>query len=128
LTLSDLPSDSERAALVDERKLDYLFNKNIKPDPHNSARATQNAGQLQRLSIYDDTEGRGIIRNHLEEVIQTNNNVVERYINPYGVDVEMRESLLAGKSGKFVKILSSWEVMPDGKRRLLSFKPLGGKK
>ncbi|NER46600.1 MAG: hypothetical protein F6J92_07870 [Symploca sp. SIO1A3] len=128
MTSPDLPPNSERATLIDERKLDYLFNKNIKRDPHNSARATQNAQQLQRLGIYDDTEGRAIITNHLQEVVQINNNVVERYINPYGVDVEMRESLLAGKSGKFVKILSSWEVMPDGKRRLLSFKPLGGKK
>ena len=44
------------------------------------------------------------------------------------IDTEKRESLLAGPSGKFIKIQSSWEVMADGTRRLLSFQPFGAKK
>jgi hypothetical protein len=104
---------------IQDRKLDYLFNKDIKPDVHNSPRAVQNAQQLQKLGIYNDKEGRKIIREHLNSVFQNNNNIIDSYINPHKKTIEKRESLLAGPGG-LLKVLSSWEVLPDGTRRLTS--------
>jgi len=56
----------------------------------------------------------------IEQVIKESSNVLKRYINKYGVDIEERESLLAGRTGKFAKIRSSWEVMPERIRRFLT--------
>lgn len=114
--------------IIDERKLDYIFNRNIKPDPHNSSRAAQNAIQLQRIGIYDDSEGREIVKRHLEQTVTLADNVSDRFVNKYGVDIENREALLAGPSGKFIKVQSSWEIMADGTRRFLSFQPFGVQK
>ncbi|MEW5858728.1 MAG: hypothetical protein AB1861_15290 [Cyanobacteriota bacterium] len=119
---------------IPERKLDYLFNQNIAPDDHNTPRAAQNAQQMQRLGLWDTPEGREVVREHFQQVIQTNNNVVERFIKTFidrtgttaEVEIEVRESLLAGGSGKFAKVKSSWEVMPDGTRRFVSAELYGG--
>lgn len=127
-TEADRESPVEIPVIIDERKLDYIFNRNIKPDPHNSSRAAQNALQLQRIGIYDDSEGREIVKKHLEQTVTLADNVSDRFMNKYGVDVENRESLLAGPSGKFIKVQSSWEIMPDGTRRFLSFQPFGVQK
>lgn len=43
---------------IPERKLDYLFNKNIAPDLHNTPRAAQNAQQMKRLGLWDTPEDR----------------------------------------------------------------------
>jgi len=64
---------------IAERKLDYLFNQNIAPDFHNTPRAIQNAQQMQRLGLWDTPEGRELIREHLQQVVQTPTNVVERF-------------------------------------------------
>jgi hypothetical protein len=40
-------------AETDPRNLDYLFNKDIEPDSHNSPRALQNELQLHRIGIPD---------------------------------------------------------------------------
>ena len=114
--------------IIGERKLDYIFNRNIKPDPHNSSRAAQNAIQLQRIGIYDNSEGREIVKTHLEQTVTLADNVSDRFENKYGVEIENRESLLAGPSGKFIKVQSSWEIIPDGTRRFLSFQPFGVQK
>ena len=126
-TIPDLESRSR----IDERKLDYLFNQNIAPDPHNTSRAIQNAQQMQRLGLWNTPEARELIREHLQQVVQTPNNVVERFTRIFvdksgtvvEVDTEVRESLLAGLSGKFAKLKSSWEVMPDGTLRFVSAEP-----
>jgi filamentous hemagglutinin len=128
-TIPDLESRSR----IDERKLDYLFNQNIAPDSHNASRAIQNAQQMQRLGLWNTPEARELVREHLQQVVQTPNNVVKRFTRTFvdksrtigEVDTELRESLLAGLSGKFAKLKSYWEVMPDGTRRFLSAEPYG---
>ncbi|GET42900.1 hypothetical protein [Microseira wollei] len=119
---------------IPERKLDYLFNKNIAPDFHNTPRAAQNAQQMKRLGLWDTPEDRELVREHLQQAIQTRNNVVEQFtktfIDKSGTigesEIEVRESFLAGASGKFAKVKSSWEVMPDGSRRFVSAELYGG--
>jgi filamentous hemagglutinin len=119
---------------IPERKLDYLFNQNIAPDFHNTPRAIQNAQQMQRLGLWDTPEGRELVREHLQQVVQTPTNVVERFTRTFvdksatirEVAIEVRESLLAGSSGKFAKLKSSWEVMPDGTHRFVSAEIYGG--
>jgi filamentous hemagglutinin len=119
---------------IPERKLDYLFNQNIAPDFHNTPRAIQNAQQMQRLGLWNTPEGRQLVREHLQQVLQTNNNVVEQFTKTFldrtgtttEADIEIRESLLAGASGKFVKVKSSWEVRLDGTRRFVSAELYGG--
>ena len=119
---------------ISERKLDYLFNKNIAPDFHNTPRAAQNAQQLQRLGLWDTPEDRELVREHLQQAVQTRNNVFERFTKTFidrngtigETDIEVRESLLAGASGKFAKVKSSWEVMPDDTRRFVSAELYGG--
>jgi len=128
LTQEERGSSAEIIAIIDDRKLDYIFNRNIKPDPHNSSRAAQNAQQLQRIGIYDDPEGREIVKAHLDQAVILPDNVSDRFSNSYGIDTENRESLLAGPSGKFIKVQSSWEVMPDGSRRFMIFQPFGVQK
>jgi filamentous hemagglutinin len=119
---------------IPERKLDYLFNQNIAPDFHNTPRAIQNAQQMQRLGLWDTPEGRELVKEHLQQVVQTPTNVVERFTRTFvdnsarirEVAIEVRESLLTGSSGKFAKLKSSWEVMPDGTRRFVSAEIYGG--
>lgn len=124
----------ENRASIDERKLDYLFNQNIAPDSHNTSRALQNARQMQRLGLWNTPEARELVREHLQQVLQTTTNVVERFTKTFvdkartmrETDIEVRESLLAGLSGKFAKVKSSWEIMPDGTRRFVSAELYGG--
>jgi len=119
---------------IPERKLDYLFNQNIAPDFHNTPRAIQNAQQMQRLGLWDTLEARELVKEHLQQVVQTPTNVVERFTRTFvdnsarirEVAIEVRESLLTGSSGKFAKLKSSWEVMPDGTRRFVSAEIYGG--
>ncbi|MGK7902833.1 MAG: hypothetical protein AB4352_15775, partial [Hormoscilla sp.] len=120
---ADRESPDQIIAIIDERKLDYIFNKNIKRDKHNSARALQNIQQLNRLGLYDDFDSRLIVKKHLKQAIQLDSNIMKRFIDHFvdndtgetgEVDTEVRDSLLAGPSGKFAQVKSSWEVLPDG--------------
>ncbi|MFB8795151.1 MAG: hypothetical protein U7126_13235 [Microcoleus sp.] len=129
MTQSDRPTDAKTPCIINDRKLDYLFNVNIKPDAHNSKRAVQNRQQLNRLGFDDDSESRQFIQTHLEQAVQEESNIVERFINIYTnhttgeeatIDTELRDSLLPGRTGKFAQVQSSWEVLPDGTRRFLS--------
>jgi hypothetical protein len=121
--------NAEIPSIIDDRKLDYLFNVNIKPDNHNSKRAWQNRQQLDRLGFDDDSESRQFIQSHLKQTVQQENNVIKRFTETFinrntgengEVDTEVRDSLLSGRTGKFAQIQSSWEVLPDGTRRFLS--------
>lgn len=113
---------------ISQRKIDYLFNQNIAADAHNTPRAAQNAQQMQRLGFWDTPENRKLVTQHLQQVAQTADNVVERFTKTFAdkagtigeSEIEIRESLLAGPSGKFAKIKSSWEIMADGSRRFVS--------
>ncbi len=121
--------NAEIPSIIDNRKLDYLFNVNIKPDNHNSKRALQNRQQLDRLGFDDDSESRQFIQSHLQQTVQQKNNVVKRFTETFinsntgelgEVDTEVRDSLLSGRTGKFAQVQSSWSVLADGTRRFLS--------
>ncbi len=128
MTQSNQPTAPETPSIINERQLDYLFNVNIKPDAHNSKRALQNRQQLTRLGFDDDSESRQFIQTHLEKTVQQESNIVKRFIESFinntgeegEIDTELRDSLLAGRTGKFAQVQSSWEVLPDGTRRFLS--------
>lgn len=129
MTGADRESPAKIIAIVDDRKLDYLFNKNIKRDKHNSARALQNMQQLNRLGLSDDFDSRMVVKEHLQQTLLLDSNIIKRFIDNFvdnetgeteEIDTEVRDSLLAGASGKFAQVKSSWEVMPDGKRRFLN--------
>ncbi|MBR8828162.1 MAG: hypothetical protein DSM107014_09740 [Gomphosphaeria aponina SAG 52.96 = DSM 107014] len=119
---------------IPERKLDYLFNQNIAPNAHNTPRAIQNAQQMQRLGFWNTPSDRELVRKHLTSVVQTPNNIVEKFTKTFMDDtgtireaaIEVRESLISGKSGKFSQVKSSWEVMPDETCRLVSAELYGG--
>lgn len=114
-----------RKVSIQNRKIDYLFNNQIAPDDHNSPRAIQNAQQLQRLGFDDNLENRAIVKHHLSQTVQQDDNIIDWRENQYG-RFEDRESLLSGPSGKFAKIMSSWQVMPDGTFRFVSAQLFGG--
>ncbi|NJM59203.1 MAG: hypothetical protein HC849_01720 [Oscillatoriales cyanobacterium RU_3_3] len=129
MTQSDRPTDAKTPCIINDRKLDYLFNVNIKPNTHNSKRALQNRQQLNRLGFDDDSESRQFLQNHLEKTVQEASNIVKQFVDNFinnttgeegEVDTEIRDSLLPGRTGKFAQVQSSWEVMPDGTRRFLS--------
>ncbi|MBZ8179215.1 hypothetical protein [Oscillatoria salina] len=113
---------------MDKRKIDYLFNQNIASDAHNTPRAASNFQQIQRLGFWNTSEDREIIIDHLQQVMQTPNNITQEFTKTFrdrtGIvkeaKIEVRESLLAGRSGKFAKVKSSWEIMTDGTRRFVS--------
>jgi ketosteroid isomerase-like protein len=129
LTASDRPDNPQKQVIIDDRKLDYLFDRNIQPDDHNSSRAEQNARQLKRLGFYDDPESRQTIDQHLQQTVQTDDNVIQQFTHQYRdrktgevgeSETEVRDSLLAGRSGKFAQLHSSWQVLPEETRRFLS--------
>ncbi|MGL5065204.1 MAG: hypothetical protein ACRC62_34980 [Microcoleus sp.] len=119
---------------ISERKLDYLFNQNITPNPHNTPRAIQNAQQMQRLGFWNTIEDRTLVREHLQQAAQESDNVVERFTKVFRdntgeegqADIEVCESLLAGRSGKFAKVKSSWEILPDPRQKFVSAELIGG--
>ena len=129
MTSSDRPENLQKRSIIDDRKLDYLFDRNIQPDDHNSSRAEQNATQLRRLGFYDDLESRQAIDRHLQETVQTDDNIIQQFTHQYRdrqtgevgeSETEVRDSLLAGRSGKFAQLHSSWQVLPKATRRFLS--------
>ncbi|MEU1451622.1 putative T7SS-secreted protein [Streptomyces avermitilis] len=103
---------------VDPRKLDYLFNKDIKPDSHNSPRALQNEMQLHRIGINDTPEMRTYVSDHL---VQASRQPFERTFmkewdggsGEFGVT----DSVIQGPHGS-LGVQSTWELLPDGGRRL----------
>jgi hypothetical protein len=119
---------------ISERKIDYLFNQNIAPDIHNTPHAIQNAQQMQRLGFYNISLDRNLLRDHLLQIIQNSNNILERFTRTFIAqdgkvgesEIEIRESPLCGRSGKFAKVKSSWEIIPTGERRFISAELYGG--
>lgn len=89
---------------------------------------------MQRLGLRNTPEDRELLRNHLSQVLQTPNNIVQRFTKTFRdragrigqANIEVRESLLGGASGKFAKMKSSWEIMADGSRKFVSAELYGG--
>jgi len=120
-------NDSENIPTdIDPRKIsEYMFgratNRPGDLDYHNIYRSNSNALQMERLGIPDNAQGYEMIQNHLEQVAQDTTNIVDSNNN-----YETRQSLLAGPSGKFASLQSTWAVSPDGTRRLVTVIPQGG--
>ncbi|MFG3546107.1 putative T7SS-secreted protein [Streptomyces sp. NPDC047725] len=105
-------------AEVDPRKLDYLFNKDIKPDSHNSPRALQNELQLHRIGIPDTPEMRQYVGDHLVQAAQQpfGRTFTKEWPGGSG-DFGVTESVLYGPRGA-LGVESTWEILPDGGHRL----------
>jgi hypothetical protein len=101
---------------INDSKFDYLFGR-ASGNEHNLARTNQNALQMKRLGIPDTSEGYNSLRTHLDATAKDPSSISRTFKNEYG-NFEVRESLIAGPSGKFAKVESTWEVKQDGSRRL----------
>jgi len=106
-----------KKANIAEGKLDYLFNKNIKPDPHNTSRAAENAKQMRRIGLQDTPENRALLRQHFEGVVDDSTDI----IRSLGAKT-IRESFFMGEKGG-VKFETVWEG-----ERLITIEPHGGLK
>ena len=81
--------------------------------------------KMKRLGVFDDAQGRALLQSHFDEVVQSNSNITRTFNNQYG-NFEVRESLFSGPSGQFAKFETTWEVLPNGGRRLTTAIPFGG--
>ncbi|MEV7195094.1 DUF6531 domain-containing protein [Streptomyces sp. NPDC093510] len=103
---------------VDPRKLDYLFNKNIKPDSHNSPRALQNEQQLGRIGINDTAEMRQYVTEHLTGASkQPFERTFTKEWNGGSGEFGVTNSVVHGPRGA-LGVESTWELRSDGTRRL----------
>ncbi|EPD55013.1 RHS repeat-associated core domain-containing protein, partial [Streptomyces sp. HGB0020] len=103
---------------IDPRKLDYLFNKNIKPDSHNSPRALQNEMQLRRIGISDTPEMRQYVGEHLTGASkQPFERTFTKEWNGGSGEFGVTNSVVHGPHGA-LGVESTWELLPDGTRRL----------
>uniref|UniRef100_UPI00137EDBC3 RHS repeat-associated core domain-containing protein n=1 Tax=unclassified Streptomyces TaxID=2593676 RepID=UPI00137EDBC3 len=117
LGLSPYKEDGGNAE-VDPRKLDYLFNKDIKPNSHNSPRALQNELQLNRIRVPDTPEMRQYVTDHPTHSAQQRFGRTFTNEWPGGSgDFGVTESLLYGPHGA-LGVKSTWQILPDGGRRL----------
>ncbi|MGV9944122.1 putative T7SS-secreted protein [Streptomyces sp. NPDC003401] len=105
-------------AEIDSRKLDYLFNKDIKPDSHNSPRALQNELQLHRIGIPDTPEMRRYVTDHLSQASQQpfGRTFTKEWPGGSG-EFGVTESVLHGPHGA-LGVESTWQILPDGGHRL----------
>ncbi|TJZ50100.1 type IV secretion protein Rhs [Streptomyces piniterrae] len=108
---------------VHPRKLDYLFNKDIKPDSHNSPRAKQNAEQFRSIGFHDTPASRAYVTQHLKEATQSGF-FSETFTNKWG-DFGKINSVIYGPHG-IRGLQSTWQIMDDGSLRLSTVIPSGG--
>ncbi|MFH9817538.1 putative T7SS-secreted protein [Streptomyces sp. NPDC017230] len=105
-------------AEIDSRKLDYLFNKDIKQDSHNSPRALQNELQLHRIGIPDTPEMRQYLTDHLASAAQQpfGRTFTKEWPGGSG-EFGVTESVLHGPHGA-LGVESTWQILPEGGHRL----------
>ena len=74
-------------------------------------------------------DGQLYLSQHLQRVAQDPSSVIQTLQKtlPDGntITLEVHESILAGPGG-FVKLVSTWEILADGTRRLSTVIPFGG--
>ncbi|MFD9211097.1 putative T7SS-secreted protein [Streptomyces sioyaensis] len=99
---------------VHPRKLDYLFNKDIKADAHNSPRAKQNADQLRSIGLHDTPASRSYVTQHLQDA--SRNGFSETFTNEWG-NFGKTNSVIHGPHG-IRGVESTWQIMNDGGLRL----------
>ena len=114
-------------AVIDPGKWSYIFGgaKGTKNAAHNGPRTAENLQMMTQLGIYDTAEGRQLLQSHFDKVVSDPANIVNEWTNNYGA-FQSRESLLAGPGG-FLKLITSWQVMPNGAYRFTTIIPIGGK-
>ncbi|MFC9340308.1 putative T7SS-secreted protein [Streptomyces sp. NPDC057020] len=108
---------------IDDRKLDYLFNKDIKADNHNTPRARQNAEQLKSIGFHDTPASRQYVIDHLKEA--TGNGFDRTFTNQWGEYGEV-SSVIYGPHG-IRQVEATWQIMPDGSLRFSTAIFKGGK-
>ncbi|WP_406477012.1 putative T7SS-secreted protein [Streptomyces platensis] len=99
---------------IHPRKLDYLFDKDIKPDAHNSPRAKQNAEQLRGIGFHDTPASRSYVAQHLKEA--TRNGFSETFTNEWG-KFGKTNSVIYGPHG-IRGVEGTWQIMDNGTLRL----------
>ena len=109
-------------AIVDAGKFDYMFGR-VASNAHNAARSAQNAQQLARVGVYDNSAGRALLQSHLDGVAGDASSIARSYSNNFG-SFQVRDSLFSGPGG-FLKFESTWQVADDG-LRLTTVIPMGG--
>jgi hypothetical protein len=105
--------NSDCGVTVDPRKLDYLFNKDIAADDHNTARAIQNASQLGSIGISDTPEMRAYVSAELEGAPA--GGFDETFSSKYG-NFGVANTVLYGSQGA-LGVESTWQIMDDGSYR-----------
>ncbi|WP_257790363.1 putative T7SS-secreted protein [Streptomyces katrae] len=108
---------------VSDGKLDYLFDKDIKADPHNTARAKQNAAQLRSIGFEDTPASREYVRQHLQDA--TKNGFEDVYTDQWGT-FGRTHSVITGRWG-MREADAMWQLLPDGSKRLTTVIFKGGK-
>ncbi|MFJ9178851.1 putative T7SS-secreted protein [Streptomyces sp. NPDC102360] len=98
---------------VDHRKMDYLFNRDITPNDHNSPRAVQNARQLASMGFHDTPASRSYVMDHLKESVS--NGFDRTFTTEYG-EYGVTNSVIYGPHG-IRGVESTWQAMPDGSYR-----------
>ena len=119
-------TENATKTVIDPKKFDYLFG-NVKSSEHNADRSTQLAQTMNRLGLETNGKGASVLTEHLKQVVNAKDNVIDTYTKGNQV-FEVRESLLFGPSGKVAKLETAFEVMPDGSRRFVTTIPKDGKK
>lgn len=102
-------------------KFDYLFGR-VESGTHNASRSNQLALEMKRLGVPDTNAGHQMLTEHLAHVVNTKGNVSRTFSNQYG-NFEVRDSLFIGPSGQAAKLESTFQVLPDGSRRLSTIIP-----
>jgi filamentous hemagglutinin len=83
---------------------------------------------MNRIGIHNNDEGQRYLTQHFDDLLQDSSNILgtfqKRLENGSLIDVEIRESLLAGPGG-FLKVESAWQILPGGSRKLITIIPYG---
>lgn len=82
---------------------------------------------MKRLGIDDSVAGHDLLHDHLSQVGSSAGNVTKTFTNEHGT-LEVKESLMAGPSGKFANFETTWKVDANGCRTLTTVIPKGGPK
>ena len=110
--------------VINADKFNYIFGQ-VTSNSHNAARSAQLSQTMETLGIPNNAYGRNLLTEHFSKVTQESNNIVKTFSNNYG-NFEIRESLFAGPSGKFVKFETTYQVLPNGTRVFNTVIPKGG--
>ncbi|WP_232923243.1 RHS repeat-associated core domain-containing protein, partial [Pseudomonas amygdali] len=103
-------------------KFDYLFGR-AASNAHNAARSNQLALEMKRLGVPDTTSGRQMLTEHLASSTKTQGNVMSTFSNQYGM-FEVRESLFIGPSGRAANFKSTFQILDNGTRKLITLIPV----